>query len=442
MKRIKTRLAVLMIAAVAASGCAIFKKGTAKTPVLGERIAVLTMENDIAVDPATAALPMVLPAPAANAEWAQSGGNASKSMGHLALGNALGRAFTVSIGYGTTMAARLASPPVIGGGRVYTIDTNATVRAFDAQTGGQAWASQFGTEKGNSASLYGGGVAYENGRVYATNGLGFVAALDTRNGGVVWQVRPGGPLRGAPTVVGDTLYVISQDNQIYSLKTADGTTNWSNAAALEIAGVFGTGSPAVAQGTVVAGFSSGELNAYRYENGRLVWQDQLSRTSIRTSVSSLSDIDADAVIDNGQVFAIGQGGRMVALELNTGQRMWELNIASISTPWVAGDWVFVVTDDAKLIAVARTSGKVRWINQLPRFEREKSKRGQITYLGPILAGGRLVLVGSNGTLINFDPATGNFQSQTSVGVPIALSPVVANATLYVLDDRGRLHAFR
>jgi outer membrane protein assembly factor BamB len=243
-------------------------------------------------------------------------------------------------------------------------------------------------------------------------------------------------------VTGDTLYVVSQDNQIYSMKVADGTTNWSAAAALEIAGVFGTGSPAVAQGTVVAGFSSGELNAYRYENGRVVWQDALARTSITTSVASLSDIDANAVIDNGQVFAIGQGGRMVALELNTGQRLWEVNIAGISTPWVAGDWIFVVTDDAKLVAISRASGKVRWINQLPRFEREKARRGQINYQGPVLAGGRLILVGSNGTLINFDPVTGSYQTQTSLRVPINLAPVVANSTLYVLDDDGRLHAFR
>jgi outer membrane protein assembly factor BamB len=442
MKRITTKICVLMIAAMALSGCSILKKGTPKTPVLGERVAVLMTENDVAVDPATAAMPMVLPAPVANDEWAQAGGNASKSVGHLALGNSLGQAFSVSIGYGTTLFVRLASPPVVAGGRVYTIDTNSTVRAFDAQTGGQVWEVQFGTEKGNSASYYGGGVAFGNGHVYATNGLGFVAELDLRNGGIVWQVRPGGPLRGAPTIAGDTLYVMSQDNQIYSLKTSDGTTNWSNAAALEIAGVFGTGSPAFAQGTVVAGFSSGELNAYRYENGRLVWQDALARTSIRTSVSSLSDIDANAVIDNGQVFAIGQGGRMVALELITGQRLWELNLAGISTPWVAGDWVFVATDDAKLIAVARNTGKIRWINQLPRFEHEKAKRGQITYLGPVLAGGRLILVGSNGTLINFDPVNGNFQSQTTIGVPITLAPVVANSTLYVLDDRGQLHAYR
>jgi outer membrane protein assembly factor BamB len=442
MKLIKTKLAVLLMAAMAVNGCGLLKKEAPKTPVLGSRVAVLATENDVAVDRDTAALPMVLPAPVVNSEWGQPGGNAAKSMGHLALGAALQNAFSVSIGYGSTLSARLGGPPVVGGGRVYTIDTNATVRSFDATTGARYWETQFGTEKGNSASLYGGGVSVDNGRVYATNGLGFVAALDPRNGGVIWQVRPGGPLRGAPTVIGDTLYVVSQDNQIYSLKTADGATNWSAAAALEIAGVFGTGSPAVAQGTVVAGFSSGELNAYRYENGRLVWQDALARTSIRTSVASLSDIDANAVIDNGQVFAIGQGGRMVALELISGQRLWEVNVAGISTPWVAGDWIFVVTDDAKLIAVARATGKVRWINQLPRFQREKSKRGQISYQGPVLAGGRLILAGSNGTLINFDPVTGNYQSQTTVGVPITVSPVVANSTLYVLDDDGRLHAFR
>ena len=235
---------------------------------------------------------------------------------------------------------------------------------------------------------------------------------------------------------------MSQDNQIYSLKEEDGSNNWSQAASLEIAGVFGSASPAVGAGTVVAGFSSGELNAYRYENGRQVWQDTLQRTSIRTSVSSLSDIDADPVIDNGQVFAVGGGGRMVALDLTSGQRQWELNIAGIATPWVAGDWVFVVTDDAKLMCLYRLNGHVRWINQMPQFEHPKSKKGEIEYTGPILAGGRLIVAGSNGTLINVDPATGNYQSQTRVGAGVSLPPVVANSTLYVYDDDGRLHAFR
>jgi outer membrane protein assembly factor BamB len=433
---------LLVAAALAAGGCSLLNKKGPTTPVLGERIAVLATEGDIDVDPALAAQPMVLPEPIANTDWTQSGGNQTKSVGQLALGRTLARAFSVQAGRGSTLTARLAAQPIVADGRVYVIDTLGTVRAFDARTGARLWESQTPADKGNEASLYGGGLAYDNGMIYATNGLGYVSALDVRTGGIVWKVRPGGPLRGSPTVANGAIYVVSQDNQIYSLKEADGSSNWSQAASLEIAGVFGSASPAVGQGTVVAGFSSGELNAYRYENGRQVWQDALQRTSISTSVSTLSDIDADPVIDRGQVFAVGQGGRMVALDITTGQRLWELNIAGISTPWVAGDWVWVVTNDARLLCVARGNGHVRWISKLPQFTNMKSKKGEIDYSGPVLAGGRLILTGSNGAIVSVDPATGSFLNQTSAGAGVSLPPVVANSTLYILDDQARLSAFR
>ncbi|HET7575177.1 MAG TPA: PQQ-binding-like beta-propeller repeat protein [Sphingomicrobium sp.] len=444
MIRLKSlRIAVLVVAAFAASSCGIFKKGSGpKTPVLGERIPVLTSETDVKADPATLALPFSLPPAVENSGWTQSGGNATKSMGQLALGQSLTQAFDVESGRGSSLTARLAAAPIVANGRVYTIDTLGTVRSFDAKTGAKVWESPTPDVRGNEASLYGGGIAYDNERIYATNGLGFVAALDARNGGIVWKVRPGGPLRGAPTIANDAVYVVSEDNQIYSLKEEDGSTNWSEAASLEIAGVFGSASPSAGQGTIVAGFSSGELNGYRYENGRQVWQDTLQRTSITTSVSSLSDIDADPVIDSGQVFAVGQGGRMVALDLTSGQRMWELNIAGIATPWLVGDWIYVVTDEAKLLCIYRQNGHVRWIAQLPQFEKPKSKKGEIDYKGPVLAGNRLILTGSNGTIVQIDPATGNYISQMSIKASISLPPVVANSTLYILDDNARLHAYR
>jgi len=438
-----SRVTILLLSASLMAGCAggLFKKKE-KITVPGERVAVLVNEADIDIDPETAALPMSLPAAVTNDSWAQSGGNARKSVGHVTLGQALGVAWTASIGKGSDKSGRLGGGPVVADGKVFTIDTQGTVRAFDASNGGQIWSARFGDTRENASSLYGGGVAFDGGRVYATNGLGYVAALDATNGAAVWTVRPGGPLRGEPSVADGAVYVMSQDNQIYSLKAADGTTNWSSAAALEIAGVFGAAAPSIGQGTVVAGFSSGELNAYRYENGRQVWQDALSRTSITTSVASLSDIDADPVIDNGAVYAVGQGGRMVALDLFSGQRIWELNFGGIATPWVAGDWLFAVNDHAQLIAVSRANGKIRWINQLPRYKKMKSKAGLITYVGPVLAGERLILAGSNGALINVDPVSGSFQSQVDVKDGISFQPVVANNTLFILTDSGRLIAYR
>src|SRR3954463_10414508 len=148
------RIAMMLAAALAAGGCSLLKHKTPKTPVLGERISVLTTEGDVEVDPATAALPMALPNPVANAAWSQSGGSASKSVGHLALGTALGRAWTVQSGRGSSLTARLPSPPIVANGRVYTIDTLGAVRAFDARTGGLVWASQTPNERGSEASLY------------------------------------------------------------------------------------------------------------------------------------------------------------------------------------------------------------------------------------------------------------------------------------------------
>lgn len=437
------RVAILLAAVLAASGCSVFKRGkTTTTPVLGQRIAVLNSEGDVSSDPTTHSQPLNLPDPTVNTDWAQSGGSASKSTGNLALGKSLTPAFTVQAGRGATVTMRLASPPIVANGRVYVMDTGGAVRAFDARTGAQFWASQTPNEKGDEHSLFGGGIAYDDGRIFATNGLGYVSALAERNGGILWKVKPGGPLRGAPSVDGDSVYVMSQDNQLYSLKESDGSQNWSAAASLEIAGIFGSASPAVSNGTVVAGFSSGELNAYRYENGRQVWSDTLQRTSISTTVSSLSDVDADPVIDSGQVFAIGQGGRMVALELTSGQRQWELNIAGIASPWLAGDWLFVATADDKLMCVNRATGKIRWINPLPQFKRSKSKRGDIGYTGPILAGSRLIVTSTAGTIYSFDPDSGSYQGATAVGAPVSVAPIVANNTLYVLDDAGRLHAYR
>ncbi len=439
-----SKLTIFLVSTALLGGCAgggLFKKKASAT-IAGERVAVLVNEADIEVDPATAALPVSLPAAEVNDSWAQSGGNARKSVGHVALGTSLALAWTASIGEGSGKTGRLGGGPVVADGKVFTIDTMGVVRAFDAASGGQVWSARFGDAGSNSSSLFGGGVAVDGGRVYATNGLGYVAALDAGTGAPVWIVRPGGPLRGEPSVADGAVYVMSQDNQIFSLKVADGTTNWSSAAALEIAGVSGAAAPSIAQGTVVAGFSSGELNAYRYENGRQVWQDALSRTSITTSVASLSDIDADAVIDGGAVYAVGQGGRMVALDLFSGQRIWELNFAGISTPWVVGDWLFAVNDKAQLIAISRANGKIKWINQLPRYENPKKKSGAISYVGPVLAGDRLVLAGSNGVLVNVDPGSGSFQSQTNVGGGVSFQPVVANNTLYILTDAGRLIAYR
>lgn len=452
----RTLRTVLMITAVASlAGCGVFKGGKPKTPVLGNRVPVLVSESGVEVDPAIADVAIVLPPPAVNPDWTQPGGNASKSMGHLQLSTSPSQVWSTSITGGTSRT-RLAASPVVADGKLYVIDTMARVHAYNAQTGAELWTAQVGSPAdvaggtsfwsgemtGNTGLLYGGGVSVEDDRVYATSGLGDVAAMNVADGSVVWKKRPGGPLRGAPTLSGGNVYVVTQDNQLFALRGTDGNIEWSESGTLETAGIFGVAAPAAAQGTVVAGFSSGELNAYRYENGRAVWQDALSRTSISTSVSALSDIDADPVIDQGRVYSVGKGGRMVALELVTGQRLWEINVAGISTPWAAGEWLFVVTDEGKLLCVARATGKVRWVANLGRWHNEKKKKGPINWTGPILAGGQLILANSRGDITYVSPTTGAVERTVEAKGSFYLPPIVADNMMFTLSSEGRLTAWR
>ena len=438
------RGALVLGLAALLTGCGggLFGKKERATPTVGDRMPILSViERGTAVDPALAGVTVVLPPPVANAEWSQVGGAASKSYGHLALAESPTKVWQAKIA-GSSNRERLAASPVIGSNQLYVEDTEGVIYAFNKKTGAVVWTkSEDDMDDDMRPSAFGGGVSYDNGVIYATNGAGEVKAKNALTGERLWKVKPAGPLRGSPTIAFGQVYVMTQDNQIISLDAATGEILWNKGGASAQSGVFGVAAPAAGQGTIVAGYSSGELTAYRYENGRELWADALARTNISTQVSSLTDIDADPIIDSGRVYALGQGGRMAAYELVTGQRIWELNLAGISTPSIAGEWIFTLTDDARLLAIARTNGRVRWITQLPQFRNEKKKKDPIFWTGPVLAGGQLWVASSRGEVWRVSAGEGSAQLFTELNDPVSLAPVVADGFLYILDDGGTIHAF-
>lgn len=434
---------VLAVAVLGLSGCGIFGGGDKPTtPTIGNRVPILSrVESGAKPDPALQSVAVVLPPAEVNSQWAQTGNTANKSYGNLALADSPQRIWTAGIP-GSSDKRRLAASPVIGDGRLYVMDTEGVVHAFDANVGNEIWRTGFEASGESASSVFGGGAAYDNGRVYVTTGHGDVAALEAATGKLIWKVRPAGPMRGSPTVALNAVYVMTQNNEIYALNAADGAQLWNESGSIGQTGVFGVAAPAVGQGTIVAGYSSGELVAYRYENGRSLWSDALARTSLSTQVGVLTDIDADPIIDRGRVYALGQGGRMAAYELVSGQRIWELNLAGISTPAVAGDWIFVITDEAKLLSIARSSGRVRWVTQLLNYRNVEKKKDPIYWAGPTLAGSRLWMANSRGEVWTASTADGSTSQFTRLGDPITLAPVVANQTLYILDDGGNITAYR
>jgi outer membrane protein assembly factor BamB len=412
-----------------------------KQPLPGERISVLGLDTTFDPDPQLASMPVTLPPPAVNAEWPEPGGNPAHSMLHPALPDRIARAWETGIGEGASRRTRVLSQPVIARGRVFAMDGGVQVSALDAGTGSRIWQVDLKPE-GMRGSAFGGGPAFWNDRLYVSTGYAQVLALDPADGKVIWRQNVTAPVHSAPTVGEGRVFAVTIENELNALSTDDGRKLWSHNGIPEPAGLLGGASPAVEGEVVIPAYTSGEIFALRVENGRSVWSDSLASTRSVNAISGLADIRGRPVIDHGRVFAISHSGRMAAIDLRSGERVWEQEIASSHSPWVAGEFVFVLANDNTLVCLTRKDGKIRWVHQLRRYEDEKAKSDPIRWAGPVLGGNRLIALSSLGELVSVTPDGGQRVGGQSLSGSAFLGPVIAENALYLLTDDANLSAYR
>ena len=431
-------VALLLLAGLALSGCSWF--ASKKQPLPGERISVLSLDRELKPDPNLARIAISLPKPTVNADWPEPGGYPNHAMQHLALPYSLTPAWKVSVGEGSGRYTQVLAQPVVEGGRVYAMDGGSEVGAYAASNGARIW--QVDVKPGRHGNSFGGGIAFWKGRLYVSTGYAQVLALDPATGKIIWKTSVGAPVRSGPTVADGRVFVVTVENELVALATDDGRRLWSQDGIPETAGLLGSSSPAVEGEVVVVGYSSGELYALTVENGRSLWSDNLAAARNSDAVSALADIRGRPVIDRGRVFAVSHSGRMVSIDLRTGERDWEQDIGSTHGPWVAGDYVYVLSNDNELICLTRNDGKVRWVRQLPSYEDEKAKEDPIEWAGPVLGSDRLILLSSNGWALSVSPYTGAPLGREQIPGGAFVDPVIANNTLYILSDDGELSAYR
>ncbi len=421
------------------AGCSVFDDlfESDKPAIPGKRETVVSGGRGSQAD-AVDRRPVTLPPAVRNAEWTQAGGVPSHVMGNLALGD-LKQSWRRSIGDGGGYRAKLTAAPVVAGGQVFTMDSDGAVAAFDASTGNPHWKADTKAE-GNRSTNVGGGLAVVGGRVFASTGRGEVLTLDAGSGKIGWRYNLEAPARSAPTVVENRLFVPTLDERLVALDAGSGKRIWSYQATAAATSVLGVAAPAFSDGLVVAGFGSGDVVALRAESGTLAWSDSLAAARGRTSLLDLSAVRALPVIAGGIVYVISLGGLMVALDLRSGRRLWEREIAGQHTPWLAGDWLFVATEEQILLCINRADGRVRWSTQLPHYGNTDKQRDPIYWSGPLLSGQFLYLAGSTNLLIAVNAATGELLGQQKLSDPAAFAPIAAAGRLFVVTDDGALTA--
>lgn len=440
------RLSALFFVFLFVSGCSwLFgedKKDAGKDASTGTRIAVLESYKKLEPDPDISGLKFQIPPVEFNKDWPQAGGNAAHLHGNLSLSPIPEVIWSADIGYGSGKYYRLLSTPVISNGKVFTIDARGEVSAFSAANGERLWRFDT-TPKKAEGETFGGGIGIDNNVVFVTTGFGEVIALKAENGSVLWRTSAGKPLRAAPAIAGDKVFVVTIDNELLALSAKNGEKIWHHSGITESAALMGASSPAVDGDSVIVAYSSGEIFNLRAQNGRVAWADILAVPEKIGALPAIADIRGLPVVDRGLVFAVSHSGRTAAIDKRTGERVWDLAIGGVNTPVIAGDAVYIVDNESRLIALTRTGGRIAWIKELQRFKDPTDKEsGLVFWWGPVFAGGRLWLTNSLGQLVAFSPEDGTELDSREIDGAYFLPPVVADGVMYLLSDKGRLTALR
>jgi outer membrane protein assembly factor BamB len=417
-------------------------------PVRADLAASLPVEGEPApaapAEPANVSLPIRLPAQVNSGEWTHRAGNARHLMPHSALSPAPQRVWSVSIGSGSSRKNRIAAAPVVSGGRVFTLDAGALVTA--TSTGGAVlWSADLTAAFDKGGGQSGGGLAVAGNRLFVTTGYGEVVALDAASGAVLWRQRVDAPVSGAPATDGEAVYVSGRDGSAWAIAAADGKVIWQVVGTPGTASYVGTAAPTVGDRAVIFPTSAGDLMAVlKIGGGTKIWQASLAGKRLGRAYAFSADVTGDAVIDGKVLYAGSAAGRTVAMSSSSGERIWSAGEGALGPVAVAGGALFLINDEAELVRLDAATGEVIWTQPMPYFTTDKVKRRDSIYAhyGPVLAGGRVMVVSSDGLLRAFDPVDGSLTHTAEIPGGAATQPAVAGGVLYVVGGNGQLHAFR
>lgn len=439
----------ILFGALAVGGCETVSDYTAAVNPFSKKDKVLAGERKSLFDGADTPAQIVgqsasVGSASGGQDWSQAGGNASNNPGNVAVSVDGARAWRTSIGKSAgggigsfvSSSVRLAARPVAADGRLYVYKQDGTVVALSANGGGKLWQRDLRPEGERDVGA-GGGVSVDGSRVFVATGYGQLAALDASSGTVLWTKTLNAPAREAPTAVDGNVFVVTQNNEVLAASQEDGTEKWTFAGIPETGGILSAANPAVSGGTVVFPSSSGEVLAMDIAKGEPMWIDGVSRSYRTHAVSGLVDVAGSPVINDGVVYAAGVAGRVIATNIKTGERIWEQDYGSVHTPVVSGSAVFLIDLDDNMVALDRKTGDPLWQLPLPNAEKKK----HANWAGPVLANGVLVAFSSKGQMAQVDASTGQLLGTKPTSVDVFVSPIVAGGRVVAVSSDGDVVAF-
>lgn len=338
----------------------------------------------------------------------------------------LAEKWSAPTGFNKKNSAYLKLKPVIRGNTVYVADASGVVQAVDTSNGKVIW-----SQKLNSGVISGPTVA--NGYVVVGTDASKIVTLKQDTGAEIWQAGLTGDVLAKPVITQNKVIAKTIDGNLYAFELDKGNRLWISEHGAPSLILKASSSPVIVDNKMaLVGYSDGKMDAVDLQTGQVLWQRSIAFASGSSDVERLVDIDADPIVQGNTVILASYQGYIGALALSDGQFVWRKPASTFKNIIVRGSSVYMTDSNDAVWSINKQTGQVNW-------KQDKLKSRGLTE--PSLIAGNIVVGDKTGMLHILSAKNGEFISRAQLGGAITISPGVSGNSVYVLTSNGKLSRF-
>ena len=314
--------------------------------------------------------------------------------------------------------------PAVSREAVYAAGTSGTLIRVDAATGATAW-------RIDAAKRLSAGAGADSTLVAVGTDKGDVLAF-TPEGKPVWQAKVTSEVVSPPKVAEGVVVVWSGDGRVFGVSATDGKTRWVYQRSNPPLTVRNYSGGVITRGGLFVGTAGGKLLAIDLATGNLGWEANVATPKGATELERIVDITSLPFIDDRQACAVAYQGRVACFDLLRGTLNWSRDVSSLEGIVADARYLYVTDDKGAILALDKTTGASAW---------KQDKLAQRRPSGPQLVGTYVAVVDGEGFMHLLDTNDGSLVGRVATdGTPATAQPSKSGATAVWQSTGGALLA--
>jgi outer membrane protein assembly factor BamB len=255
--------------------------------------------------------------------------------------------------------------------------------------------------------------------------------IDVDSGELIWEKNNIVPFNSGLKIRNDIFYAVDYKNILRAITIKDGLEQWNLKTEESLTKSNTKISIAIDESNIYFNNSIGDITAVNLNTGQLVWQLPTQNNSVSKNAFQLSN--SQLVLDEKTIFLSNNKNEFYSIDTTTGLINWKNQINSILTPTVIGKFIITVSDNGYLYIIEKRTGNILRINDLYKNIKIK-KRNDIKPTGFFISIGKIYLTNDDGKLIIANVNTGEILDIVKVASDKILKPLVNDNNLFLIRN--------